>query len=366
MIRESLDGPRARANAVWSLQQITEHRRTLDWLITNKASWLDTPFGSQLIYGTVRHYYSLETIIEQLLKKPLKSKDRDLFHLLVVGAYQLLHMKLPAYASINETVSACSLLRKNWAKGFINAVLRKVDRRKKEVGYSDLWKQNHPAWFVNKLKKQYPQRWQAICAANDQQPAMAIRVNALRTSVELYRKKLGQENIQFSEGKTEQGLILQEPIPSRTLPGWLRGEVSVQDLGAQYAAPLLMNALSTNTNNPTILDACAAPGGKLSHLNEILANKLKDYRLIAIEKSRERLEMTRKLVKRSQQEEIEKIIFIEADSTEPLKQINFECDAIMLDAPCSGSGTVRRNPDIRILFDPLELELKSKFQIQFL
>ena len=101
MIRESLDGPRARANAVWSLQQITEHQRTLDWLITNKASWLDTPFGSQLIYGTVRHYYSLGKIIEQLIDKPLKSKDRDLFHLLLVGAYQLLHMKLPAYASIN-------------------------------------------------------------------------------------------------------------------------------------------------------------------------------------------------------------------------------------------------------------------------
>ena len=366
MTRESLDGPRVRANAVWSLQQITEHQRTLDWLITNKADWLETPFGSQLIYGTVRYYYSLGTIIEQLIEKPLKNKDRDLFHLLLVGAYQLLHMKLPAYASINETVSACSLLGKNWAKGFINAVLRKVDLRKKEVGDPNLSKQNHPAWFVNKLKKQYPEQWQAICSANDQQPAMAIRVNALRTSVGLYREKLRQENIQFREGKTEQGLILQEPIPSKTLPGWLRGEVSVQDLGAQYAAPLLMNALSTNTNNPTILDGCAAPGGKLSHLNEILASKFKDYRLIAIEKSRERLEATQKLVKRSQQEEIENIIFIEADSTEPLKQINYELDAIILDAPCSGSGTIRRNPDIRILFDPLELELKSKFQIQFL
>ena len=366
MTRESFDGPRARAKAVWSLQQITEHQRTLDWLIANRAGWLDTPFGSQLIYGTVRHYYSLGAIIEQLIEKPLKSKDRDLFHLLLVGAYQLLHMKLPAYASINETVSACSLLGKNWAKGFINAVLRKVDRQNKEVGDSSLSKQNHPAWFVNKLKEQYPEQWQAICSANDQQPAMAIRVNALRTSLGLYREKLRQENIQFREGKSEHGLILQKPIPSRTLPGWLRGEVSVQDLGAQYAAPLLLNALSTNRNNPTILDSCAAPGGKLSHLNEILARKFKDYRLIAIEKSRARLETTRKLVKRSQQEQIENIIFMEADSAEPLKQINMECDAIMLDAPCSGSGTIRRNPDIRILFDPLELELKSRFQIQFL
>ena len=96
MIRESLDGPRARANAVWSLQQITEHQRTLDWLITNKASWLDTPFGSQLIYGTVRHYYSLGTIIEQLLEKPLKSKDRDLFHLLLAVSYT--HLTLPTKA----------------------------------------------------------------------------------------------------------------------------------------------------------------------------------------------------------------------------------------------------------------------------
>ena len=101
-------------------------------------------------------------------------------------------------------------------------------------------------------------------------------------------------------------------------------------------------------------------------MNEILASKFKDYRLIAIEKSRERLETTRKLVKRSQQEETENIIFVEADSAKPLRQINFECDGIMLDAPCSGSGTIRRNPDIRILFDPVELELKSNFQIQFL
>ena len=85
MTRESLNGPRARANAVWSLQQM-EHQRTLDWLVGIKAGWLDTPFGSQLIYGTVRHYYSLGIIIDQLIDKPLKSKDRDLFHPLLVGA----------------------------------------------------------------------------------------------------------------------------------------------------------------------------------------------------------------------------------------------------------------------------------------
>ena len=288
MANKNLGGPRVRANAVWSLQQITEHQRTLDWIIANKAGWLETPFGYQLTYGTVRHYHSLAKLIEPLLEKPLRPKDKDLFHLLLVGAYQLLHMKLPAYASINETVSACNLLGKNWSKGFINAVLRQVDRRKKEMGDSSLSNQNHPAWFVNKLKKQYPKRWQAICSANDQQPAMAIRVNAFKTSMDLYREKLTKENIGFSEGRSGQGLILQEPIPSRTLPGWLLGEVSVQDLGAQYAAPLLMNALPTDTNNPIILDSCAAPGGKLSHLNELLASKFRDYRLIAIEKSQER------------------------------------------------------------------------------
>ena len=366
MIREHLDGARARANAVWSLQQITEHQKTLDWLITNKADWLNTPFGSQLIYGSVRHYHSLEALIEALLEKPLKRKDRDLFHLMLVGAYQLLHMELPAYASINETVSACSLLRKNWAKGLINAVLRQVDRQKKEKSDSTLPNQNHPTWFVEKLKRQYPKQWQAICAANDQQPAMAIRINTAKTSLDLYGEKLKKANIQFNETSSKQAVIIQEPIPSKTLPGWLLGEVSVQDLGAQFAAPLLMNALSNGVNNPKILDSCSAPGGKLSHLNELLATRFRDYRLIAIEKRKERLEMTRELVLRSQQKQIKNILFIEADSTEPLKQLNFKCDAIMLDVPCSGSGTIRRNPDIRILFDPSELESKSKFQIQFL
>ena len=366
MANENLGGPRVRANAVWSLQQITEHQRTLDWIIANKAGWLETPFGSQLIYGTVRHYYSLATLIEPLLEKPLRPKDKDLFHLLLVGAYQLLHMKLPAYASINETVSACRLLGKNWAKGLINGVLREVDRQNKDKLASNLSNQNHPAWFLEKVKTQYPKQWEAICSANDQQPAMAIRVNSSKTSLDLYCEKLNKTNIQFSEARSEHGVILQEPVPSRTLPGWLEGEASLQDLGAQYAAPLLMNALSKDTNTPTILDGCAAPGGKLSHLNELLGNKFASYKLIAVEKDKKRLAVTRDLVARSQQGEIENILFIEADSTEPTQQLQFKCDAIMVDAPCSGSGTIRRNPDIRILFDPIELQSKSKFQLRLL
>ena len=355
-----------RANAVWSLQQITEHQRTLDWIIANKADWLETPFGSQLIYGTVRHYHSLATLIEPLLEKPMRTRDKDLFHLLIVGAYQLLHMRLPAYASINETVSACSLLRKNWAKGFINGVLREVNRQNKDKLASSLSNQNHPAWFVEKIKTQYPKQWEAICSANDQQPAMAIRVNSFRTSLDLYCEKLNKANIQFSPARSEYGVILQEPVPSKTLPGWLEGEASLQDLGAQYAAPLLINALSKNTNTPTILDGCAAPGGKLSHLNELLGNKFKSYKLIAVEKDKKRLAVMRDLVTRSQHGEIENILFIEADSTEPTEELQLKYDAIMVDAPCSGSGTIRRNPDIRILFDPIELQSKSKFQIRLL
>ena len=124
--------PEREQNAVWSLQQITEHQRTLDWLITNKAGWLDTPFGSQLIYGTVRHYYSLETIIEQLLKKPLKSKDPRLVPLVVSWHVPAFTYEAAGLRIINDTVSACAFLGKNWAKGFINAVLRKVNLQKKK------------------------------------------------------------------------------------------------------------------------------------------------------------------------------------------------------------------------------------------
>ncbi|MEM9623049.1 MAG: transcription antitermination factor NusB, partial [Pseudomonadota bacterium] len=184
-----------RCHAARALNQIINNRRTIDWLLQNRADWLVAPLAQELLYGTLRHYYSLSHSVSALLKKALRQKDQDLMCLLLVGAYQLRMLDIPTHAIVHETVEACRLLGKPWAKGLINGVLRQLERGP-ETQANRQTEQSFelPTWLARKLASQYPNPephgFPEIHSANLQRAPMTLRVNLCRTSVTEWLQKL--------------------------------------------------------------------------------------------------------------------------------------------------------------------------------
>ncbi|MCG8650365.1 MAG: hypothetical protein MI861_11070, partial [Pirellulales bacterium] len=230
---------------------------------------------SELLYGTLRHYYELANQVDGQLKKPFRSKDLDLRCLMLVGAYQLLYLRIPDHAAINETVNACRGLHKPWARGLINAVLRGIVRERQEQRRmtasqpSKLKPNKHsvefPQWLAERLQAQYPAQYAGLARATIERAPMTLRVNTARASVPATLLALTAAGVNAGLGWLPETLILDHPVPVRQLPGYGRGEFSVQDAGAQFAAALLAEGRPER-----VLDVCAAPGGKPFHLAERL------------------------------------------------------------------------------------------------
>ena len=373
------ESARTRMEVCKALQHIVEGGRTIEWIRAEKAAWIATPLHRELIYGTTRHYLSLQQAVTELLKKPMRDKDRDLFQLLIVGAYQLKYTGIASYAIINESVNACVVLGKPWAKGLVNAVLRQLQRTAEAAqkdatqGEGVTTKQalaaataDHPPWLKDKLKMQYPAEWQALLIANSQRAPMTLRINTAKVEPAFYKAKLREDDIAFSESSMIETVILDTPQNAETLPSWSDGEVAVQDLSAQLAANTLMSMLPPHIAGPSILDACAAPGGKLFHLHERLNARFKTHQLFALDNKKKRLNETKIIGSRLGHSDDPRLTMLCADAT------NEDCcgdllfDAILLDAPCSGSGTIRRNPDIRLLLRSDHLTAHQDLQLQLL
>ncbi len=320
-----------RANVARALLTVIDGNRTIDWVIEEKAAWLEEPLARELLYGSVRHFYTLDASVRANLDKPLRNKDRDIWCLLLVGAYQRLYTDIPDHAVINETVEASQVLRKPWAKGLINAVLRKLENTEQTF--------DHPDWLIARLQSAYPQQWQAIVSANNQRAPMTLRINPRQISAPAYKGAL-PEDIEASIGPSPNSLILTAPVPAASLPGWQSGQVAVQDLGAQFAAPLLL-AESGETERLRVLDACAAPGGKLGHMIELRP----EAEYIGLERSAKRLSATRTILERLQHTPE----LVQGDATGLEWWDGNAFSHILLDAPCSGTGTLRRHPDIKVL-----------------
>ena len=165
-----------RANVARALLTVIDGNRTIDWVLEEKAAWFEEPLARELLYGSVRHFYTLDASVRASLDKPLRNKDRDVWCLLLVGAYQRLYTDVPDHAAINETVEACQALRKPWAKGLVNAVLRKVENPDQSF--------DHPDWMIKRLQAAYPRKWHEIVSANNQRAPMALRINRRQTSFE--------------------------------------------------------------------------------------------------------------------------------------------------------------------------------------
>jgi len=308
----------------------------------DKVDERDRGLTQDLAFGTARWQPRLDLLAAQLLQKPFKAADADVQALLLVGLYQLFYTRIPAHAAIGETVGCADKLKKPWAKGLLNAVLRRAQREGEALlagmERDPVVRTAHPRWLQKALKAFWPEQWEAICAANNAHPPMILRVNRRHHSRDAYLALLAQAGIDAIACQySRDGIVLSEACDVRSLPGFAEGWVSVQDEAAQLSADLLELAPGQR-----VLDACCAPGGKTCHLLEAEAGLA---HLVAIDLEAKRLTRVRENLDRLQLDA--ELIACDARDTaswwdgKPFQRI-------LLDAPCSATGVIRRHPDIKL------------------
>jgi 16S rRNA (cytosine967-C5)-methyltransferase len=328
--------PRTRAAKI--LQRVIYQGESLS------AALLDAedPLIRDLCYGSLRWHEPLSALLNELLAKQIKKKDKDVECLIRVGLYQLIYQKTPDHAAVGETVSALKGLKKPWAKNLVNAVLRNYLRGQEKLQNIILEqepaKHAFPQWLIDEIRQAWPDNWQTILHESNQRAPMTLRVNLTIQSREDYLKKLQAVDIQAVALKgVKTAISLAKPCNVYDLPGFEEGEVSVQDGAAQLAAILL-----DCKEGMTVLDACAAPGGKTGHILESASN----LDVLAVDSSESRLERVTQNLQRLKLQA--KIIVSDALDTDVYaKELKF--DRILLDAPCSATGVIRRHPDIKVL-----------------
>ena len=295
----------------------------------------------ELCYGVCRWQPQLRFLLDRLLARPLAPGEQVLRGLLLAGLYQLWHLRVPEHAAVAETVAAVRPLRKPWAAGLVNAVLRSALRRRAElealVEADAEAHAAHPRWLLDWLRRDWPDDWPAIVAANNVRPPFTLRINRLRLDREAYRQRLAAAGYDAGPAAAETALTLSTPTDPAILPGFAEGWVSVQDAGAQLAASLL-----AARPGQRVLDACAAPGGKTGHLLECVL----DLDLTALDCDAGRLERVRDTLTRLRLN----ARLLAGDARRPVDWWDGALyDRILLDAPCSATGVIRRHPDIKLL-----------------
>ena len=335
-----------RARAARYLARIIGRGDSLDHVVRQETSSLCL----ELTYGCLRHYFSLAESVQARLVRPLRGKDQDVFCLLLVGAYQLQRLRVPGHAAINETVSAARALGKPWAAALVNAVLRKLPTRPTGGG------SEHAPWLQRRIEAQYGDRAPALLRANNQRAPMGLRVNARKVDPAAYRALLTDADIAFDDAWLPESIVLRRPQPSATLPRFQDGAVAVQDVGAQLVGGFMREQAE---NGSRVLDACAAPGGKLFHL---LESGL-ELDISALDISAARLRTLTEMAERLGHEGFRAIA---ADACGLDWWDGKPFDLVLIDAPCSGSGTLRRHPDIKVNRTPGQVRRASALQAALL
>jgi len=320
----------------------------------------DRALAQDLAFGAARWQPRLALLAERLLRKPFKAADRDIEALLLVGLYQLLHTRIPAHAAIGETVACAEALRKPWAKGLLNAVLRRVQREGETLlaGLENdpAARSAHPRWLQKALAKHWPDYWEAICAANNEHPPLTLRVNRRLVARDAYLVDLQDLGIAASACRfSRDGILLATPCDVRSLPGFAEGRFSVQDEAAQLAADLL-----ELMPGQRVLDACCAPGGKTCHLleteprmAELIAVDLEERRLERVRENLARLNLAAQLIAADVR-----------DTVHWWDGRRFQ--RILLDAPCSATGVIRRHPDIKLTRQAADIPALASLQGELL
>jgi 16S rRNA (cytosine967-C5)-methyltransferase len=311
-------------------------------------------------FGVLRHYLRLQWYVQQLLDKPLKQKDMDVHCLLLCGVHELFAMHTPDHAVVSETVNAVSQLNKAWAKGLVNAILRNARRQQSQLqtrAQQDPQAATlHPRWLLEQLQQDWPDQWPAIVAQNNLPAPMTLRLDLLKCDRPHYLEQLAQQGITAQvNAHVASAITLDQPIEVQQLPGFAHGLVSVQDAAAQLATCLL-----APLPGERVLDACAAPGGKTLHLlqqqpalAQLLALDHDPQRLQRVQQNLDRAGLTAQL--------------LQGDARQPQAWWDGRpFDRILLDAPCSATGVIRRHPDIKLLRRPEDVTRLAQTQSQIL
>lgn len=326
----------------------------------DKVEDRDRGFTQDLAFGTARWQPRLSALAAKLLQKPFKAADADVEALLLVGLYQLLYTRVPAHAAIGETVGCADKLKKPWAKALLNAVLRRAQRESEallaELEHDPVVRTAHPRWLQKSLKAFWPEQWEAICAANNAHPPMILRVNRRHHRRDAYLQLLTDAGINATPCVySPDGIVLEAAADVRGLPGFAEGWISVQDEAAQLAADLLDLAPGQR-----VLDACCAPGGKTCHILEVekdlagvVAVDLEAKRLVRVRENLARLGLSADL--------------IAADGRDTATWWDGKpFQRILLDAPCSATGVIRRHPDIKLTRQPDDIAALAVLQGELL
>ncbi|WP_432468557.1 16S rRNA (cytosine(967)-C(5))-methyltransferase RsmB [Agarivorans sp. Z349TD_8] len=352
----------ARAAAANILFQVVDQGQSLSQMLPRVLPQVvarDHALVKELCFGVLRWLPRFEAVLQQLMDKPLKGKIRNGHFLLMVGLYQLFYMRVPAHAAVSETVSATQQLKLHSLKKLVNGVLRNAERQREQLEpqltANDSLQFCHPSWITKRLKAAYPQRWQDILSANNQHAPMWLRVNALQGTTLDYQQQLNQLEIgsQHSE-LAPQALCLEKAQAVNKLPDFAQGAASVQDGAAQMAAALLDAQAGER-----VLDACAAPGGKTCHILELQPQLAE---LVAVDTEQTRLNRVSENLQRLQL----KATLHCADASQPERWNQQPFDRILLDAPCSATGVIRRHPDIKWLRREADIAELVKLQQQIL
>jgi 16S rRNA (cytosine967-C5)-methyltransferase len=313
-----------------------------------------------LAFGTIRWHLRIARWLDALLERPGQVRRPRLRGLIAVALHQLGFSSHPPHAIVNETVEAARLLGEPRAAGLVNALLRRFLREREAICARALEdpqaRYAHPLWLIEAIRADWPEHAEQVLTANNEPAPLWLRVNRLRSSVTDYLDALARHGIGArADSAAAQAVVLDAPLDVRQLPGFAAGHVSVQDAAAQLAAPLLNAAAGMR-----VLDACAAPGGKTCH---ILESTTGVHELIALDRSRERLQ----LIEENLQRLGLRATLVCGDAGAPREWFDgVRFERILLDAPCSATGVIRRHPDIKLLRQPGDVERLSHEQAAML
>jgi 16S rRNA (cytosine967-C5)-methyltransferase len=346
-----------RKSATQILVAVVKDGRSLTATLDNSTHTQpkDHAFVQALCYGVLRDYHRLDFILSLLLAKPLRTKDTDIKLLLLIGLYQLRTMRVKTHAAVSETVAAVG--KKSWAKGVMNGVLRQYLREQQtleaQADKNLVAHASHPQWLIEKFTRDWGSEATNVFEQNNQHPPMVLRVNLSQTTQanylqQLQNHKINARIIPFSSTAIQ----LDHACPVEKLPYFNQGWVSVQDTAAQLAAPLLRLEKAQR-----VLDLCAAPGGKTAAMLELHP----DLKMTAVDIDESRLQRVSENLQRLQVS----ATLITADARVIDKNIGL-FDRILLDAPCSALGVIRRHPDIKLLRRANDIETLVRLQAEIL
>lgn len=299
----------------------------------------DRALAQAISYGVIRFYPRLERVLDQLLDRPMKATETRLRSLILGGLYQISSMKTPDHAAVSATVSAARHIGRPRAKGLVNAVLRRYLRERERIDAVAIehprGRYAHPDWIIQRLREDWPEDWERILDANNEQPPMWLRVNGARIGRAEYLERLGEHGT--AGPVTPESVLLDHPVDVADLAGFSEGLVSVQDAAAQLAAHLVGAGPGDR-----VLDACVAPGGKAAHIMELC----RECEMHALDVDAGRLEATRETFDRLGLQ----ADMLQGDASDTDGWWDGSgYDRILLDAPCTASGVIRRHPDIKLL-----------------